>query len=59
MLIIDKHDVAPAILELINKLKITTLVLGAKNRYALLTTTRNVCDLLVSNMEHQYSCLIL
>ncbi|PVH37590.1 hypothetical protein PAHAL_5G038700 [Panicum hallii] len=33
MLIIDKHDVAPAILELINKLKITTLVLGAKNRH--------------------------
>ena len=33
MLIIDKHDVALAIVELINKHKITTLVLGAKNRY--------------------------
>ena len=38
MLIIDKHDVALAILELINKHKITTLIMGAKNRYAKLTT---------------------
>jgi len=33
MLIIDKHDVALAILELINKHKITTLIMGAKNRH--------------------------
>nr|CAB3475272.1 unnamed protein product [Digitaria exilis] len=31
--IIDKHDVAPALLEQIKERKITTLVLGAKNRY--------------------------
>ncbi|RCV28799.1 hypothetical protein SETIT_5G432200v2 [Setaria italica] len=37
--IIDKHEVAPALLELINKYKITTLVMGAKNRHDWKTNT--------------------
>ncbi|XP_066311616.1 U-box domain-containing protein 36-like [Miscanthus floridulus] len=33
ILIIDRHDVAPALLELVKKRKITTLIMGAKSRH--------------------------
>ncbi|CAL4945867.1 unnamed protein product [Urochloa decumbens] len=39
MRIIDGHDVAPALLELISKHKITTIILGAKNRHDWKTKT--------------------